>query len=610
MDPNEHVKSFLRYYVNFSKPPHYAVLLDGPWGIGKTFLVKQFMKPLIDAGTSCAYVSLYGLTSLAEIDHALFRAAYPLLDSKAARLAGEVLKTGARFFNVSTDMGAKDVLGRTRADVFIFDDLERCVAPVNSVLGYINHFVEHEDRKVIIIANEDEIDKSGDYTRVREKLIGKTLKLQSAFDEAMAEFLANAEYQMTRNVLQKHSVYIAELYHRAAFNNLRILQQSIWDFERVFLALSPKHREHEEAVKTLLGLLFVLSFEIKAGRLTAADIDQRQSRLFSAQMQGFQKADELPPISQAEARYPTVDVGSSLLSDETLISILTRGMVNETQINDDFSASSFFVTVADEEPWQTVWHAFERSESEFNVALARMEAAFADRLYNASGDVLHVFALRLWLSRIQVLHLGLETIVGECKAYVDDLLSSVRIEPLRRNAGYLDMRITGSGGLGFHDNETREFREVFEYFTEKRRAAERARFPELASSILADMKSDPAQFYRRLNVGQNAGDLYNIPVLAQIDPDEFVSSLLAMHPSHQRTALLALKERYAQGALQRDLLDEKPWAEEIRSRLNEVAESASPISRFVIRNNVGYSLNEVLASQSAAAILDETATQD
>ncbi|WEA60180.1 hypothetical protein PO860_21535 [Rhizobium sp. BJ04] len=552
------------------------------------------MKPLTEAGTSCAYVSLYGLTSLAEIDHALFRAAYPLLDSKTARLAGEILKTGARFFNVSTEIGAKDVLGRTRADVFIFDDLERCVAPVNSVLGYINHFVEHEDRKVVIIANEDEIDKSGDYPRVREKLIGKTLKLQSAFDEALSEFLSNTEYLLTRTFLQKHSGYVAELYHQAGFNNLRILQQTIWDFERLFIALSARHRDHEEAMKALLGLLFALSFEVKAGRLAAADIDGRWNQLISARMRRSQEATPLPAISLAEARYPSVELGSSLLSDETLTDILTKGRVDETRINADLNASEFFITVADEEPWRTVWHAFERSEHDFNAALNKMEAAFAERDYCKSGVVLHVFGLRLWLARIEVIARSLETIIDECKAYADDLYRSGRIEPLQ-HGDYFETRSTGNDGLGFHDASTPQFQEGSQYLLEKRKAAAQDRLPDLAAGILADMKSDPALFFRRLNIGQHAGDLYNVPVLAKIDPDEFVTSLLAMHPSHQRSILLALKTRYAHGNLHRDLPEEKPWAEAIRFRLITAAQSASSITRFILRNNVAYALNDALA---------------
>ena len=73
MDRNQQVKAYLTYYIAFSYPPHFAVLLNGPWGIGKTFLLKEFLKPL--AGEmKCVYVSLYGLTSFDEIDDAIFRA--------------------------------------------------------------------------------------------------------------------------------------------------------------------------------------------------------------------------------------------------------------------------------------------------------------------------------------------------------------------------------------------------------------------------------------------------------------------------------------------------------------------------------------------------------
>ena len=39
-DKNKHVKDFLDYYLNFSREPKYAVMLNGAWGTGKTFLIK------------------------------------------------------------------------------------------------------------------------------------------------------------------------------------------------------------------------------------------------------------------------------------------------------------------------------------------------------------------------------------------------------------------------------------------------------------------------------------------------------------------------------------------------------------------------------------------
>lgn len=42
-------------------------------------------------------------------------------------------------------------------NIFIFDDLERCDCSPNDILGYINDLVEHEGAKVILVANEKEI---------------------------------------------------------------------------------------------------------------------------------------------------------------------------------------------------------------------------------------------------------------------------------------------------------------------------------------------------------------------------------------------------------------------------------------------------------------------
>ena len=46
--------------------------------------------------------------------------------------------------------------------IFVFDDLERCDCPINEVFGLINGLVEHEGTKVILVANEKEISQGVD----------------------------------------------------------------------------------------------------------------------------------------------------------------------------------------------------------------------------------------------------------------------------------------------------------------------------------------------------------------------------------------------------------------------------------------------------------------
>jgi hypothetical protein len=179
--------------VSFPHSPGFAVILNGAWGIGKTYLLKRFLEDQRKLGKKCVYVSLYGLDTLDEIDNALLRSIYPLLAMKGTRIAGRVATSISERFGLGAlvkELDPKEILDRLGADLYAFDDLERCEAPLNKVLGYINEFVEHDGCKVVIVANEAEIrntDKE-DYLRRREKLIGKTLQVQSEFGKAFDYF--------------------------------------------------------------------------------------------------------------------------------------------------------------------------------------------------------------------------------------------------------------------------------------------------------------------------------------------------------------------------------------------------------------------------------------
>ena len=50
--------------------------------------------------------------------------------------------------------------------IFVFDDLERCDCPLNEIFGFLNELVEHENTKVIIIANEKELSSIADIQRL------------------------------------------------------------------------------------------------------------------------------------------------------------------------------------------------------------------------------------------------------------------------------------------------------------------------------------------------------------------------------------------------------------------------------------------------------------
>ena len=74
IDPNAHIRENLKYYLELPHPPYHAIMLEGPWGGGKTHLVKRLLGELKKSGTKHVYVSLYGVGSKAEFDRAVLTA--------------------------------------------------------------------------------------------------------------------------------------------------------------------------------------------------------------------------------------------------------------------------------------------------------------------------------------------------------------------------------------------------------------------------------------------------------------------------------------------------------------------------------------------------------
>lgn len=156
---------------------NYAIMINGKWGCGKTFFVTQTLIPYLaqkhtgDGKTyDVNYVSLYGIKEPAEISDALFAQAIEdklhngiKLNRRGAHAVTNIIEKAINLGYRAIGGEEKDIkeLLSTFADfdnnIIIFDDLERCTCDINTVMGYINNFVEHSDAYVIVVANEDEI---------------------------------------------------------------------------------------------------------------------------------------------------------------------------------------------------------------------------------------------------------------------------------------------------------------------------------------------------------------------------------------------------------------------------------------------------------------------
>ena len=266
-DPNAHVRSYLDYYISLPSAPNYAVMIEGPWGIGKTFLTKTLLSTLIQEPQKYVYVSLYGLSSPEQLDDALFGAFYRIFDSFGAKMVMGVVRGGLKALRADPEIKRSDFLSKCYADLYVFDDLERCIMPVQQALGHINQIVEHSGGKVVILANEAVLKKEAEYKAVKEKVVGKTLIVQPDIDAALTHFLKQVQFTVARSFLEENSVAIRTTFEFSNTQNFRILQQSLWDFERFFGVLISKQTSNAEAMETLLTHFLAYSFELKSGGL-------------------------------------------------------------------------------------------------------------------------------------------------------------------------------------------------------------------------------------------------------------------------------------------------------------------------------------------------------
>lgn len=598
---NSHIREYLVFYLSLPYSPRYAVLIDGPWGIGKTHLVREILATRFPEETQKSkylYVSLYGVASVNDIDAAVFQAMYPLLTNKSVKLFGKAAKAAMNFFGADPEINVGDVVNKFTASVYVFDDLERCDMPVNQVLGYINEFVEQDGCKVVLIANQDEVKKGKSYRKKREKVVGKILQIQSPLREALSVFIAKIEDEETRKALNARVSEISDLFNQSELNNLRILQQTLWDFERVHKNLKSRHKRKFQAVTSLLLLFFALSFEVKSGRLGLEDLHNRVDSIVAGMIARNKKDGKTTPLADASNRYPQVRLDDTLLSDEVLIDVLIKGVVDAGSIAASLDLSQQFIAKEKEPAWRTVWHGLERTEQQFERALNTTERQFEERKFTAIGEILHVFGLRLWLAKSGILEKSTTEVVRECCEYIDDLFSAGRLEPSPIHSFDENLGIGGYGsygGLGVYERETEELKEIFEYLQTVRSRAREESYPAKAAELLVCMKSDPNLFFRRLNLTNSEDNIYwRVPILAFIDPEDFVDELLGLSPSLQRSALMAVKARYEHASLDGELKKEKPWLETVAVKLEDKASRMLPITELRLNKFVQWYIRGAL----------------
>lgn len=267
-----------------AKETDFALMINGAWGCGKTYFIKNTLESKIEE-IPCPnkknqkykqiYVSLYGVSSIDEIRDRIFYEINPNLkwiDSISRRLisAAEAIPNGGNIVKdlLTTDKNEKSSIIKKITKyydkVLVFDDLERIdfkSLDLQSVLGFINFLAEHNHCKIIVVANDGDLDK--EYKQFKEKTIRFSYtycpEKGEIYDDVCEKY--NNDY---KQFLKEQKQSILEILNAGKCENLRTLIFITDVFQKIFE--KAKGNFSDKINKDLLLPFTIISIEAKNGK--------------------------------------------------------------------------------------------------------------------------------------------------------------------------------------------------------------------------------------------------------------------------------------------------------------------------------------------------------
>lgn len=419
MNKNQHIIDNLDNYLSLTNP-EYAFLINGEWGIGKTYFIEKYIENKKDK-YQLIKISLFGLKSINEINSNIYQNLHPILGSKHARLASHMIK-GALSMGIRLDLNfdenpetllnlkASSLSSFFDNDIdnketcIVFDDLERSSIPIKELLGFINQLVETSQVKTILIANEDNIlactEKEQVYKSFKEKVIGKTFRIEHNINDVLNAFLL-------KNTLHNHKDIILDIYNKSDIKNLRKLKQIIDDFDYLAKNIDKKYIEHGNFYSNLVRCFFALSIEIKKGSLS-------QEQLSSGLPFDFTKKN-----GTIYEKYFNNHDHITMFDGNVWVNILFDG--NIKNINEKISELIFFtVTKKEENPnWLKLWSHRRVDNETFNNLIMEFENDLISNTECELGVYLHKLSLAVYFSKNNLCTLSILDIEKIVKKYID-----------------------------------------------------------------------------------------------------------------------------------------------------------------------------------------------
>ena len=576
------LKGFLDYFKGLENPG-YAVLVTGDWGSGKTHQVNDALK-----NDNPIYVSLFGLDSAKKVYLEVLAQSAP----EAARAVN--FKSAAKDKNVGLSFmgfGATLPLGAFAAAAFngnvrrkieasrvvVFDDLERSTIQTKIILGILNFYVEHCGCRVVVIAHDKKI--IAKFAKVKEKVIGHTIRVNPKFDEVL-DLMIETYSDAHAHFLRDHTETITKFFDTSTCQSLRVLKRTLDDLVRFQALFDEDQIAKTDKFDALLHLFLAFDIDIRSGALVRNDLFNRYGKSLretARNMKGGRSSDSEEQSGDqfllSSKKYANlIDLSSSLLADEHLVSMIADGIYEKSTIQEHLRSISYFADSKDQPAWLRFMSFDFNSDTVVEDAAAKMDDQFNKHAVESVGELIHIIALRFMRSENRFLTDGFDKILQDARAYLDKWVDAGNFPIFEETDNLGSFR--GYGGYGFwqSDSYKKEFEEILDHIKKSKDRAVILFARSRRTALLNLLNSQSTEFEAELGIGQNGrqvGMYFNIPVLISIEPSEFVDKYLNLPLDRRRSFSKLLSERMWRADHEPSLLVEKDWFKKLLSEMTE-----------------------------------------
>lgn len=474
---NQHIKEYLEYYVKLENP-QYAVLLNGKWGCGKTYFIKNLLQEWSEddneddqtVNIKPIYVSLNGISSISHINEKIRAEINPILYSKAAKIGKKLLVGLAKATlkvdfdkdgnesndgSLSLNLDASSIFNSANDKIvkgkriLIFDDIERCKLPTDEIFGYVNDFVEHSRCKVVLIADEEKIQakyhlgigvesnekaKSDNvvvpqltaYKDFKEKLIGQTFELETDIDAALDSFLDEKGVNNKAEIdFDKHKDLLKELFIASNLRNLRVLKQSLFDFKRLLGLIDSKYKEHpkyDDFIKNLLAYFIITYSEYRTGNELIKEYQSGIGYLINDKKKA--------PLLELDAKYDQIldrfkiNAAMFVFPIIDIVEYIQKGYVYIRIFNQVISTNTFFAQEKEISGWEKLLGWMRLEDDDFTQTRDEVWQILQNEVVSDLSTVLNITGVLLSLESIGLFNYSKAEIISRAKRAIDKIFEN------------------------------------------------------------------------------------------------------------------------------------------------------------------------------------------